>query len=112
RALHHGAPFWALRDVTFRVDNGEAIGIIGRNGAGKSTLLRLICGLGRPTSGHTRVEGRVAALLDLGIGFHPYLTGRENLYVNAVVSGLRRKEVDARLDDIVQFAEIEPFIDQ
>lgn len=107
-----GAPFWALRDVAFCVEPGESVGLIGRNGAGKSTLLRMICGLGRPTCGTARVDGRVAALLELGVGFHPQLTGRENLCVSAVVSGLRRAEVDARFDEIVQFAEIEPFIDQ
>ncbi len=107
-----GTPFWALSDVSFRVGLGEAVGIIGRNGAGKSTLLRLICGLGRPTSGRARVDGRVAALLELGVGFHPQLSGRESLYVNAIVSGLRRTEVDARFDDIVRFAGIEAFIDQ
>lgn len=111
-ALQRGTPFWALRDVSFRVEAGEAVGLIGENGAGKSTLLRLICGLGRPTRGRAHVEGRVAALLELGAGFHPVLTGRENLYVSAVVSGLRRAEVDALFDDIVRFAEIEDFIDQ
>lgn len=111
-ALRRGTAFWALRDVSFGVGAGESVGIIGKNGAGKSTLLRLICGLGRPTRGHTSVEGRVAALLELGVGFHHHLTGRENLYVSAVVSGLRRREVDALYDDIVGFAEIEEFIDQ
>ena len=111
-ALQRGTPFWALRDVSFRVEAGEAVGLIGENGAGKSTLLRLICGLGRPTQGRTRVDGRVAALLELGVGFHHVLTGRENLYVSAVVSGLRRAEVDALFDEIVRFAEIEGFIDQ
>jgi len=111
-ALHSDTPFWALRDVSFWVGAGESVGIIGPNGAGKSTLLRLVCGLGRPTSGRARIEGRVTALLELGVGFHPYLTGRENLYVSAIVSGLRRAEVNARFDEIVHFAEIEQFIDQ
>jgi lipopolysaccharide transport system ATP-binding protein len=105
-------PFWALRDVSFDVGPGESIGIIGSNGAGKSTLLRLICGLGRPTTGQVHVRGRVAALLELGSGFHPYLTGRENLYVSAIVSGLRRHEVRALFDSIVDFAELGDFIDQ
>ena len=111
-ALRRGRPFWALRDVSFRVADGESVCIVGDNGAGKSTLLRMICGLGRPTSGTARVYGPVAALLELGAGFHPQLTGRENLYVSAIVSGMRRSEVDARLRDIVDFAEVGPFIDQ
>ncbi len=112
KGIRHHTPFWALRDVSFRVAAGESVAIIGRNGAGKSTLLRLICGLGRPTRGRARVDGRVAALLELGVGFHPQLTGRENLYVSAIVSGLRRAEVAARFDAIVNFAEITQFIDQ
>jgi lipopolysaccharide transport system ATP-binding protein len=110
--LRRRTPFWALRDVSFRVAAGETVALIGRNGAGKSTLLRLICGLGRPTSGRTSVGGRVAALLELGAGFHPHLTGRENLYVSAIVGGLRRAEVAAGADEIVRFAELEGFIDQ
>lgn len=110
--LRKRTPFWALREVSINVAPGESVGIIGHNGAGKTTLLRLICGLGRPTLGRVQVEGRVAALLELGVGFHPHLTGRENLFVSAVVSGLRRSEVEARYGDIVRFAEIEQFIDQ
>ena len=105
-------PFWALRDVSFDVGPGESIGIIGANGAGKSTLLRLICGLGRPTTGRVQVRGRVAALLELGAGFHPQLTGAENLYVGAIVAGLRRREVRAIYDSIVDFAELRDFIEQ
>jgi lipopolysaccharide transport system ATP-binding protein len=112
RVLGRGQPFWALRDVSFAIRTGESVGLIGSNGAGKSTLLRLICGVGRPTVGRVHVDGRVAALLELGAGFHPHLTGRQNLYVTAVVSGLRRREVDVLYDDIVDFAEIGPFIDQ
>jgi lipopolysaccharide transport system ATP-binding protein len=111
-ALRRGTPFWALRDVSFEVADGEAVGVIGDNGAGKSTLLRMVCALGRPTKGLTRVDGRVAALLELGAGFHRLLTGRENLYVSAVVSGMRRREVDARFDEIVDFAEVRGFIDE
>jgi lipopolysaccharide transport system ATP-binding protein len=106
------APFWALRDVSFSIGAGESVAIIGANGAGKSTLLQLICGLGRPTTGQVNVRGRVAALLELGAGFHPHLTGRENLYVSAIVGGLRRREVTALFDSIVSFAELESFIDQ
>jgi lipopolysaccharide transport system ATP-binding protein len=111
-ALQRGRPFWALRDVSFRVEAGESVAVIGDNGAGKSTLLRLLCGLGRPTSGSTRVLGRVTALLELGAGFHRLLSGRENLYVSAIVSGMRRREVEARFDQIVDFAEVRPFIDE
>lgn len=106
------APFWALRDVSFSVGPGESIAVIGGNGAGKSTLLRLICGLGRPTTGQVDIRGRVAALLELGAGFHPQLSGRENLYVSGIVGGLRRREVDHLFDAIVEFAELEAFIDQ
>jgi lipopolysaccharide transport system ATP-binding protein len=106
------APFWALRDVSFNVGRGEAIGIVGANAAGKTTLLRLICGMGRPTTGQVQVTGRVVALLELGSGFHPHLTGRENLYVSAILSGLSRREAKANFDKIVEFAELRDFIDQ
>ena len=105
-------PFWALRDVSFQVRPGESLGIIGANGAGKSTLLRLMCGLGRPTTGAVQIQGRVAALLQVGAGFHQHLTGRENLYVSAIMAGLRRREVRALFDTIVEFAELGDFIDQ
>ena len=111
-ALQRRTAFWALREVSFHVAPGEAVGLIGHNGAGKSTLLRLICGLGRPTAGRVQIAGRVAALLELGAGFHHMLTGRENLMASVVVSGLRRAEAEARCDEIVRFAEIEDFIDQ
>jgi lipopolysaccharide transport system ATP-binding protein len=103
--------FWALRDVNFEVPAGKMFGLIGRNGAGKSTLLRLIGGVGEPTEGKILTSGRIGALIDLGAGYHPDLTGRENIYINGVISGLLRKEVEKRFDEIVSFAELEEFID-
>jgi lipopolysaccharide transport system ATP-binding protein len=110
--LRKREPFWALKNVGFNINAGGQVGLIGTNGAGKSTLLRLICGLGKPTSGRAVINGRIAAMLELGVGFHPHLSGRENLLVNAVVSGLSRKEAVRRFDEIVDFAEIKQFIDQ
>lgn len=103
---------WALRDVSFSVQRGDAVGIIGHNGAGKSTLLRLLCGVGRPTSGTIRRRGQVQGLLELGSGFQPDLSGRENLITGGVLSGLSEAEVRAREDEIIAFAELEEFIDQ
>ncbi len=104
--------FHALNDVSFEVKKGEALGIVGRNGAGKSTLLQIIAGTLLPTSGHAIVNGRVSALLELGSGFNPNFTGRENLYLNAEVLGLDRKEIDERADSIIEFADIGEYIDQ
>ena len=102
---------WALRDVSFQIDPGEAVGVIGRNGSGKTTLLRMIAAIFAPTTGRLEVGGAVASLLELGAGFHPDFTGRENVYMNAAIHGLRRRYVDERFDEIVSFAELERFID-
>ena len=103
--------FWALRDVSFEVDDGETLGLIGENGSGKSTLLKLISRIIQPTSGHLTVKGRVAALIELGAGFHPDLTGRENIFLLGSIMGISTKVMRRRLDDIVGFAELEQFID-
>lgn len=104
--------FWALKDVSFEVQKGETVGIIGRNGSGKSTLLQTICGTLAPTSGSIETSGRIAALLELGSGFNPEFTGRDNVYLNAALLGLNRDEIDNRFDAIAAFADIGQFIDQ
>lgn len=104
--------FWALKDVSFEIKKGETVGIIGRNGSGKSTLLQMICGTLNPTSGSIQTNGRIAALLELGSGFNPEFTGRENVYMNAAILGLSNKEVDERFDSIAAFADIGQFIEQ
>jgi lipopolysaccharide transport system ATP-binding protein len=109
---NYAREFLALKDVSFDVKKGETVGIIGRNGSGKSTLLQLICGTLNPTSGTIETQGRIAALLELGSGFSPEFTGRENVYMNAAVLGLQKEEVDARFDDILAFADIGDFIGQ
>lgn len=115
RAMHLGHipydDFLALDDVSFDVDQGETFGLLGHNGSGKSTLLKCITGILRPTGGEIRTRGRVAALLELGAGFHPDLTGRENVYLNASLLGMSNRQIERRFDDIVGFAELEPFID-
>src|SRR5688572_9288170 len=102
----------ALRNVSFAIERGEAFGVIGRNGSGKSTLLKIMSGILKPTSGRMIVHGRIAALIELGAGFHPEITGRENIYINGIMLGLTRREIDARFDRIVEFAGIGEFLDQ
>jgi lipopolysaccharide transport system ATP-binding protein len=103
--------FWALKDVSFNVGAGEVVGIVGRNGAGKSTLLKLLSQITEPTEGRINLRGRVASLLEVGTGFHPELTGRENIFLNGAILGMSRREVKARFDEIVAFAEVERFLD-
>ncbi len=103
--------FWALRNVSFTVQAGDRIGVIGRNGAGKSTLLKLLSRITEPTAGRISIEGRVASLLEVGTGFHPELTGRENIYLNGAILGMRRAEIKRRFDEIVSFSEVERFLD-
>ena len=102
---------WALRDVSFEVEQGEVVGIIGRNGAGKTTLLRVLSRITGPTEGAARVSGKVAALLNVGTGFHPELTGRENIYLNGAILGMGKSEINRKFDEIVAFSEVEKFID-
>ena len=102
---------WALKDVSFEVKRGEVLGVIGRNGAGKSTLLKILTRITEPTSGRAIMRGRVASLLEVGTGFHPELTGRENVYLNGAILGMKRAEISSKFDEIVAFAEVEKFID-
>jgi lipopolysaccharide transport system ATP-binding protein len=104
-------PFWALQDVSFDVQAGEVLGIIGRNGAGKSTLLKILSRITEPTTGRITMRGRVASLLEVGTGFPPELCGRENVFLNGAILGMKRDEIKARFDEIVAFAEVERFLD-
>ena len=102
---------WALKDISFQIKPGEAVGLIGRNGAGKSTLLKILSGISDPTKGYADIYGRVGSLLEVGTGFHPELTGRENIYLNGAILGMKKAEIESKLDEIVAFAEIDKFLD-
>jgi lipopolysaccharide transport system ATP-binding protein len=108
---HGDATLWALKDATFDVMPGEVMAIIGPNGAGKSTLLKILSRIIEPTSGRVELYGRVASLLEVGTGFHPDLSGRENVFLNGAILGMKRREIDSKFDEIVAFAEVEKFID-
>src|SRR4029077_9537943 len=111
RDLRPEETFAAVRDVTVTVPRGRTLGVIGRNGSGKSTLLKLVAGITKPTTGTVQVNGRVSALIELGAGFHPEISGRENVFINGIMLGLTRKEIERRFDAIVEFAELRDFID-
>lgn len=110
-ADHKQDIFWALKDVSFNIKKGEILGIIGPNGAGKTTILNLLAGIMKSTRGNINIKGRVSALIALGAGFHPDLTGRENIYLNGAIMGLKKREIDRKLDSIIEFAELKSFID-
>ncbi len=103
--------FWALKDVSLGIKRGQTVGIIGKNGAGKSTLLKILCRITEPTTGIARIRGRLTSLLEVGTGFHPDLTGRENIYLNAAILGMKKADIDTKFDEIVRFSEVEKFID-
>lgn len=104
--------FWALKDINFSIKKGESFGIIGANGSGKSTLLKLIAGVSEPTNGNIKIDGRIAPLIELGAGFHPELTGKENIFLNGIILGLKRKDIETKCNDIVNFSELNKFIDE
>ncbi|HBJ84566.1 MAG TPA: hypothetical protein DDZ88_11985, partial [Verrucomicrobiales bacterium] len=103
--------FWALKDLNFEIKHGEVVGIIGHNGAGKSTLLKILSRITEPTAGRITLRGRVASLLEVGTGFHPELTGRENIFLNGAILGMTKAEIKGKFDEIVAFAEVERFLD-
>lgn len=104
--------YWALKDVSFEIKKGESVGIIGPNGSGKSTLLKILAGITKPTSGKVSIRGKVASILDIGAGFHPELSGRENVYLNGQIHGFTKKEIEVKFNEIVAFSGIEKFIDE
>src|SRR5579875_604402 len=111
RSNSHKADFWALQNVSFEVQEGESLGIIGHNGAGKSTVLKLLSNISTPSKGQITINGRISALLEVGSGFHPELTGRENVYLSGSILGMRRAEITSKLDSIIEFAGVRQFID-
>src|SRR5499427_6799064 len=111
RDLQPSETFPALTDVSFTVARGATYGVIGRNGSGKSTALKLVAGITKPTSGRVSVDGRISALIELGAGFHPEISGRENIFINGIMLGLSKREIQQRFDEIVDFAELREFID-
>ena len=108
---HRPQHIWALKDVGFEIKQGEIVGLIGRNGAGKTTLLKILARVTKPTTGHAEVRGRVGSLLEVGTGFHPELTGRENVYLSGAILGMKKSEIVAKFDEIVAFADVAKFID-
>ncbi len=111
RAPESDSALWALKDVSFEIKRGEVIGVIGRNGSGKSTLLKILSRITEPTTGQAMIHGRVGSLLEVGTGFHSELTGRENIYLNGAIMGMKKAETDSKFDEIVAFDEIEKFLD-
>src|SRR6478672_4756001 len=111
RNLRPDETFAAVRDVTFSVPKGRTLGVIGRNGSGKSTLLKLVAGITKPSTGSVEVTGRISALIELGAGFHPEISGRENVFINGIMLGLTKREIEQRFDEIIEFAEMREFID-